>query len=888
MWSGTPLLAGWNAGSLYPATMLFAILPGVAAWTINLVLVDVVAGLGMYVLLRVLRCVPFAAGIGALCFTYTGFMSGQLAHIGLVEGAGYLPWMLVGIELLIAASSPRACVLPMLLVGLSTGLCILAGEPRAVSSAVIVCGVYAICRIVTLRRREAARAFGIMAASAALGAGLAAIQWVPGLTFIASSQRSLNAYTAFNAGSLSWSSLVKDMLVPFLLGGNRNFGLPVYQGSYNLPEITVGVGLLPLVAAAWFLPQVTHRGILLLRRLDGRFSRAPIPDADRAPASNVRALGVWYAMAVVGLILTFGGTTPIGRILVRVPLYGGQRLQNRNAIILDLALAVLLAFFIEDKIGRHERAPRGVPSSRSRITSNHVGSVLIFVPIVGCLAVLARTRGDAIAVERRLGVVHPSVELFSRLAPYFAWTLALAIAVGIFLVLERRWSRRSCTIALAVLALADIGTYVANASFAGVPSAALAGANAGTQELAKLVGLHRVGLYNPLVLRPTTTASEAILAEPDLNVVQNVSSIQGYGSIVSGAYQAATSTHNFEGLDLTVLRNGLENSLNLGVLLTLPTYLDANLPLNGPIPLAGGGAVNNDGSSSSVVPPRAPLSSGPWSITPQTSGSWWLPGVASLDQVTIVTTPTAKQASLRLRVGLSGPGKVTEQYQTTTIGRVAHLALARGKSANEISIENLGASPAVVAAVVVKTRDPSSRLLLDGALQGWLPASQWTQPVELGPFIAFVNQHALGTAWLQPSTALAPTGEVPSVGEVDDIVAPKSGGEVMRIVARHPALLIRSVAWSPGWKASITPSGGGATRTVRVQQLGLVEAISVPVGASRVRWYYAPAGVIGSGIASLVSGGVIIVLFLVTLMRTRRRTRKRRQLGPSADVGIEA
>ena len=52
IWSGTPLLAGWNAGAVYPGTWLFAVLPGVAAWTIGLVAVSVVCGIGMHVFLR--------------------------------------------------------------------------------------------------------------------------------------------------------------------------------------------------------------------------------------------------------------------------------------------------------------------------------------------------------------------------------------------------------------------------------------------------------------------------------------------------------------------------------------------------------------------------------------------------------------------------------------------------------------------------------------------------------------------------------------------------------------------------------------------------------------------------------------------------------------------
>jgi hypothetical protein len=47
IWSGAPLLAGWNAGAAYPLTFLFAIVPATAAWTLNLIYTRAVAGLGM-------------------------------------------------------------------------------------------------------------------------------------------------------------------------------------------------------------------------------------------------------------------------------------------------------------------------------------------------------------------------------------------------------------------------------------------------------------------------------------------------------------------------------------------------------------------------------------------------------------------------------------------------------------------------------------------------------------------------------------------------------------------------------------------------------------------------------------------------------------------------
>ena len=64
IWSGAPLLAGWNAAAAYPFTWLFAILPGTAAWTVNLIATWATAGLGMFAFLRALRLASLASFLG--------------------------------------------------------------------------------------------------------------------------------------------------------------------------------------------------------------------------------------------------------------------------------------------------------------------------------------------------------------------------------------------------------------------------------------------------------------------------------------------------------------------------------------------------------------------------------------------------------------------------------------------------------------------------------------------------------------------------------------------------------------------------------------------------------------------------------------------------------
>ena len=90
------------------------------------------------------------------------------------------------------------------------------------------------------------------------------------------------------------------------------------------------VGVLPLVAAFALL---------------GRFRLRPRPPE----------WIIWHVIALVGLILALGGNTPAGQLLVHLPLFGDQRLQSRNILVTDLALAVLLAYWADQPAGEGSR-----------------------------------------------------------------------------------------------------------------------------------------------------------------------------------------------------------------------------------------------------------------------------------------------------------------------------------------------------------------------------------------------------------------------------------------------------------------------------------------------------------------------------------------------------
>jgi hypothetical protein len=715
----------------------------------------------------------------------------------------------------------------------------------------------------------------VTATGVVLGMGVGTAQWLPGLAFVARSQRTLDAYQAFGAGSFTWSGLGQSLLVPFLLGGNTNFGLPIYVGGYNLAEVTVGVGLLPLVAACAYLPRLGANGLATLSHFGRDRARARARVVNDPSHPPRRALAVWYFMGLVGVLLALGTSTPIGRLLVRIPLYGGQRLQNRNAVIFDLALAVLLGFFVDDLVGLHRDADHRAPQPLA-LFETVPRRLLAALPVVGCVGLVVVAYLNPIGLQLRLGVTAPVDDLFKRLTPYLGVTMALALAIGCFSFIAHRLTHASRVVLVVVLAGADLGVYLANASYATAPSAVLASSTAMSRQLARLSEGGRFALYDPLDIGATEGQSSSELGKPDTNILRGISSIQGYGSIVSGLYQNETNTHSLGDLNPAVLRNGLANELDLRVFLTLPVYLEEGLPPNSPIPVAGVAPSASSGASDPPVatPAPAPLASGPWVVAASSSDQWLLASASTIRRVTVVVNRTAGQMPRVIDIALGRPGQAAHFTAVPVVGGRAAFVSPNTGSAEAVVVRDPGSGAVTVGAVVVVTQNPDDRLLLDGSLQGSLAIPLWDYDGHLGPYTVFINHDVDGTAWLQSASSRSLSGAQPGLGSVVTTSESTTGEEKMSVVAKRPSLLVRSVAYEPGSTALLTPKGG-SSRRLAVRRLGLIQAVEIPAGNYQVTWSYAPQSVVLGVLFSLGSLIVVMVVAAVFIADRRRRRRDR-------------
>jgi hypothetical protein len=904
IWSGAPLLAGWNAGAAYPFTWLFAILPGPAAWTVNMIATWAVAGVGMFCFLRALRLASLASFLGALSFAFAGAMSAQVTHFGLIAGMSWVPVQLLSILRLSQDRSAASRLGWTAVLAAATGLVILAGEPRAIDDSCAIVLIYAAWQVLRLGRRAGLAAVS-MTAGLALGACLGAVQWLPGLATISTSQRGASSMTLFNSGSLPVRWLLLT-LVPDLLGGSGSLGQPSFFTAYNLTEVTSYVGILPLVAAFALL------GRLRLRR--------------RPPEWLV-----WHVTALAGVVLALGGNTPLGELLYHLPLFGDQRLQSRNVLVLDLALAVLLGYWADQPFGRERgvRVPRGragrsfgLPPGRRMAPE----AVLGVVPPLAAVVVVALGLTWGAGLLHWLGMgIGQSASVIGSLKPWLIPYGVLGAGAAALVIFGPRAGPRLRSRLLAGFVVVDLIVFTvlcvvevssdlslaaadsgSSASSAGPPSSASSASSVGSTSLAGSVRSAgsagpgssvrsarsagssgpstapmatatalsprpvaalgypgRFAIYDPDLLDPGELSD---LNPPDVNAVgsQAMPSVQGYSSIVDDHYASATGSHQASGegqdtLSPHAVADGTLDQLDTSVMLTLSGFLVTRVGVDGP--------------------DAGPPGTGRRDISADQRTTWYLGTPLDVVKVEVSDADAIKDAAAGTQLGLTTPAGSTLWFRARAMTpSTLTITLARPVSSIAVVGQAHG-TPCPLGAPSIVTAD-GGVFVADGQLQDALVPSHWTVAGFDGPFTVFANRFAQ-----HPLRIEALPGRSAAGAWIGDSSGAPAEPTVATVFSPHGARIVRSVAAIPGWSATWQPRHGPAI-ALAVQRDGLVQAVDVPPGLGVVTWSFTPPGLPVGLVLSLAAAALVFV-FLLVFLANRVRLYGRWRRGPGLILPTE-
>ncbi len=845
LFGGMPLLGGFNAGASYPTTWLTAVLPQPNAWTLNLALAYDLAVAGTYAFLRREGVGSTAATFGAGTFAFAGYLSAQIVHLDLVEGAAWLPWTLLAVHGLTAEgrggrSGRRAVRGWLALLALSVGMALLTGGVEAIIDSAVLVGIYVVGRLVLERklprtvRRPPAATVGLLAAGVAGGLALGAAQWLPGLAFQSQSQRASASYAFFSTGSLP-ARLLTLGATPFVLGTNQDRPA-YYAGPYNFPEVTSYVGILALVAAC----------ALFARR--------------RRRAPEARRWWVWYAVLAVGLLSALGAQTPFGRVLFELPLVQSERLLNRNLLLVDFALAVLLAWWAHLLLDRAETPPDPAVTVRARWRPGERAEVLLTcLPLAFVTVVTVAAWADAPELERLLGAQF-AIDTRTRVvlaAIVTGFALVAAVATWVALV-DARFGRRRLRRLLAGVLVVDLVGF--NALVLRPPvtqSHAQAQGSAATRFTA-LVGDGRFIVYDPDQFHADELQA---LGQTDLNTFNRLPSAQGYTALTDARYYAATGAHYQEDLDAATLAGTVWDELNVTTLLTLPSYFvsPVGTPPSGPgsIPFAAAPQLYNGSPTANT---------GPAAIDPAADHRWYFGGPL-----------TVRSWSFRLfegsvgtiRVGLLDEGGAVHwlaapSSEATAVAPVVHVDLPDPVRATGVVVANNGAGTAVIGVPTAVTVGTGT-LALDGPLQYGVVSPHWAYAGTFGSFGVFHNASARGWAWTVPKDGGAGGATTVAASAPD-----QGGGQAITVQSGGAVDLVRSETYGTGWHATVesltarTGGTAGGSTTAPVLAAGLLQSVALPgPGRYRVTFTYEPlpatVGIVLSAVAALalVAGAAV-------------------------------
>ncbi|HEX4433565.1 MAG TPA: hypothetical protein VH012_01970 [Acidimicrobiales bacterium] len=837
IFSGTPLMADFNAGAFYPLTGLFVVLPDRAAWIATEVLAFSAIAVGMYVFLRALKLSTVACFLAALTFAFAGPVLSQVNHVDMTEGFVAIPWMLLAVLHIVRDGRWRWTIL----LGIAYATVILAGAPEAMLDEAFLIAAFAVASA-GLNRERWWRVITRCGAGAALALSLAAIQWLPGLEVIRNSQR--GAGVAAAAGSYPRPFGILG-LVPYINGGYGHIGEAQFFSQYNLPEVGIYLGILPVIA--------------LITLLNPRWP-SRIPPRDRL---------TWYAVGLVGLLLALGSNTPLEHLFNSLPLYGHQRLQSRNMITVATAVCVLFAGWVDR-----------TDSRRLRESMTRYDRIMGLIPAVA-VAGLALW---AWISPRTLVWTFAGVALRARYANTVreATLIAFAFCAGAAVLVWIRprlgsvsWSRLA-----ALFVVIDVGLVGVTSQLTQTPPNDLLAGTTPIQKLmvAELPPGARMVNYDPQTYSSYPGSPQGV---PDLNIIPGLPSVSGYASIVNGNYESTTHTHEQDDLDIGQLSSGMLGRLNLREVVTVPEYF--LVPLQAmptsmddltqipegfgadPVLARGYGANFNDTAYPFDPGPRPVLAS-------SKTASWFYGEPLEAATATLVLAhPAANGTEVRF-------GALRADGSTHWGAAVPVPAGAVTVSGHLPAGASIGLSSQVVAGALPAQR---AVIAVDGhpyELAGSLSSALTPGPWQLG---GFSQGYAVFTLRKpsEPIVASTATGRRLPL----QILSSTTKSEQIRVQAPASTQVVRSVAWDSGWSATVSVNGGKA-KDIPLADFDLVQQVHIPAGDDVVSFHYRPRHLL---LASILSIGAIVLLLALLGVWLARLVR-RRGSGREPDAAVLA
>ena len=319
---GTPFFGNFQSALLYPLNFLYLLLPLEAAinWTIALHVF--LAGVFTFYWMRHRGLHSLACLLSAVMFMFCGphFLQIHAGHLPNLCTLIWAPLLFLAMDRMVDRPALAPCLLGMFAVAMS----VLAGHPQFVFYMSVAAGIYAVLNL--LRARERGKAVAGLAAMAAGGMALSAVQLLTGLQEGGETMRSAGMSYEFASSYSFPPENFLTLLAPWFFGDMKS---GPYWGRWILTEVSLFVSVTGLVLAVY--------GMARGRPAARRFS---------------------ITLLVMALVLALGRYTPVFHLLFNyAPGFNNFRGMDKFLWLAALFLAALAGLGL-DQLLRQQAVPR--------------------------------------------------------------------------------------------------------------------------------------------------------------------------------------------------------------------------------------------------------------------------------------------------------------------------------------------------------------------------------------------------------------------------------------------------------------------------------------------------------------------------------------------------
>ncbi len=322
--AGIPYIGAMQTGALYPINLIaYFLLQPATAFNLNIIFHCALAGFFTFIFLRESGRSRLASATAGMLFCFSGYLATVHDDTAIQNTSVWLPLVLYTIERMRKAA-PRAEMLRWAAaLALSVAVQALAGNFQIFMYSMAVAlfyFLYALPEAPKASRPALLICFGL---GLGLAAAISSVQIWPTLELSRISVRDHIAGSLGTFFSHAYHMYPKDIpsaLFPFLYRGDLGRKLLRPEDS-----VSFYIGILPLALAV----SAAIKGF-----------------------RTSRWTSFWSVLAVFALVLSMGTMTPLGALLVHMPVYGLFRAHGRNIFELSFAVSVLFAEGIDGAMRR--------------------------------------------------------------------------------------------------------------------------------------------------------------------------------------------------------------------------------------------------------------------------------------------------------------------------------------------------------------------------------------------------------------------------------------------------------------------------------------------------------------------------------------------------------